>query len=208
LDYESVVDVINILGDGRGIRYDVPMDMFYDPFELPEAETADELNGASAAATESQAIPAVPTEKNHESIDLKAGIQLLNGDRALQLLRYRNYANGNFGRMATQMDFLKEVLRQQMNARNLTRANEIFEKVKSSVVETNMDARTFEGYIETFFSLADFTIREIDYPGFVRNENGVAFFSPDVKSAAGLYRPFRKSADENINSIDTIDTVE
>jgi anionic cell wall polymer biosynthesis LytR-Cps2A-Psr (LCP) family protein len=199
LDYESAIEVFDILGS---VRYDVPMDMFFDPLaaSLEETEGDDEVSGEPAeAAREENTTEEHEDYGKHESIDLKAGMQIINGEKALQLLRYRNYANGNFDRMAVQMDFLKEVLSQNMVMRNFMRAGEIYEKVKESVVETNMDARSFENYAETMFMLSEFTFREIMYPGMIRNELGTLFFVPDVKSAVNRYMEFRKTWDDDGN---------
>ncbi|MGE5580680.1 MAG: LCP family protein [Bacillota bacterium] len=43
-------------------------------------------------------------------IDLKKGPQTLDGDKALQLVRYRKYENGDIGRVATQKMFLSALL--------------------------------------------------------------------------------------------------
>jgi len=194
LDYEGVEKIFNILGD---VSYNIPMDMFYDPFEdiiNTDAENTNEITGESFTE--------YTTEENekHERIDLKAGLRRLNGEMAIQLLRYRNYSNGNSDRMATQLDFLKEVIRQKMTFQNLINAHVLYERIKESVVETNMDAISFEKYAETLFSLSQFTFREILYPGYPRNENGVLFYSPDVKTAVSIYRSFRKGMLDNINN--------
>ena len=187
IDYEGLEKVFDILGD---VRYDVPMDMFYDPFNPGTDADGENINaGSDNAGT---------AGKNYETVDLKAGVQRINGEKAIQLLRFKDYSNGNAGRMATQIDFVKEALKQKMTLENLIRAPQIYAQLKESVAETNMDARDFENYAETLFSLAEFTIREVSYPGIPRNENGILFHSPDVKSAVHIYKEFRKGAAVNI----------
>ena len=77
-----------------GVWFDVPRDMYYNDLS------------------------------QNFKIDLKAGYQLLDGDQAMQLLRYRHdsddngnilnsgYANGDLGRIEVQQDFLKATIEQ------------------------------------------------------------------------------------------------
>ncbi|MCQ2435579.1 MAG: LCP family protein [Clostridia bacterium] len=65
-----------------GVWFDVPVDMFY---EDPEQDLY---------------------------IDLKAGYQLLDGNAAEQLIRFRKYANADIGRTSVRGDFIKETFRQ------------------------------------------------------------------------------------------------
>ncbi len=85
IDYYALVDfdAFKYLVDSvGGIEYDVPMDMSYYD---PEFDF---------------------------KIDLKAGLQTLNGDEAEQLVRFRKgYANQDIGRVATQQSFVKELIK-------------------------------------------------------------------------------------------------
>ena len=208
LDYESIEIIFEALGD---VEFDVPMDMFYDPFMHTDEPTTDEDYVETTATTRnpSDEEEEEETTKDYERISLASGTQEINGEMAVQIMRYGKYdsrtipekkktvmtfneASGNADRMKTQTDFIKEVLKQKLTFENLINAREIYEEVKEGVVETNMDARDFENYAETIFSLADYTIRDVVYPGIPRLENGVPFFAPDVKSAVIRYRPYRK----------------
>lgn len=59
----------------------------------------------------------VPEDMFHEdgagfTIDLKEGSQWLDGDQALQLVRYRGYASADLGRIQTQQKFLQQLAKQ------------------------------------------------------------------------------------------------
>lgn len=74
-------------------------------------------------------------------IDLKKGPQHLDGDKALQLVRYRSYDNGDIGRVQVQLLFLK------------TLANKA--KSLSGVLKTPELIRTLGQYIKTDLSTQD-----------------------------------------------------
>lgn len=96
-----------------GVYFDVPIDMDYDD----------------------------PLQDLH--IHLKAGYQRLNGDQAMQLVRFRKgYANADIGRVDTQQAFLKAMLSQILtgvtldNVGTITRT--IFDRVETDASLTDM----------------------------------------------------------------------
>lgn len=88
----------------------------------------------------------VPCDMYHNDgagfiIDLKEGQQYLNGDQALQLVRYRGYASADLGRIQTQQKFLTAMAKQTLKATNLSKLDSF--------------ARIFDRYVETDLSLTD-----------------------------------------------------
>lgn len=86
----------------------------------------------------------VPEDMYHNDgagfiIDLKAGPQVLDGNKALQLVRYRGYADksSDLGRMRTQQQFLKEIAKQVLSWSNVAKVNE-FAEVLSKYFETDL----------------------------------------------------------------------
>ena len=93
-------------------------------------------------------------------IDLKAGEQVLDGDKAEQLLRWRhsNYKNGvmttyssaygndDFGRMRTQRDFIVATLKQTLQIGNIFKIGQILEVVHKNV-DTNLELSYIKDYI-------------------------------------------------------------
>lgn len=65
-------------------------------------------------------------------IHLKKGYQLLDGDKAEQLVRFRRYSNGDIDRIAVQQDFLKELIAQKLTAAYILKIPEVY-----SVIEKN-----------------------------------------------------------------------
>ncbi len=88
----------------------------------------------------------VPCDMYHNDgagfiIDLKEGTQWLNGDQALQLVRYRGYANADLGRIQTQQKFLTQMAKQLLKVSNLAKITEF--------------AEIFNKYVKTDLTLSD-----------------------------------------------------
>lgn len=67
-------------------------------------------------------------------IDLKAGYQLLDGEHALQLMRYRaGYANQDIGRSQTQRAFLVTLVKQSITLSNVSKVSSLIETLNRYV---------------------------------------------------------------------------
>ncbi|MFA5523927.1 MAG: LCP family protein [Tissierellales bacterium] len=113
LDYYVRVDykiVEDLVELIDGVEIDVPMDMKYsDPYADPPLE-----------------------------INLKKGIQVLNGDESLQFLRFRKgYANQDLGRIEAQHQFMGSAIKKVLNPKNILRIpkfiNTYFENVDTNI---------------------------------------------------------------------------
>lgn len=76
-------------------------------------------------------------DSQHLYINLKAGQQHLNGEQALQLLRYRHDELGDIGRIQRQQMVLRSLIEQTLNPKTLTRVPEILNVVKENI-DTNL----------------------------------------------------------------------
>lgn len=76
-------------------------------------------------------------DKNRYDIDLKAGYQLLDGDKALQYVRFRHDAMSDYTRTERQRNFLTTVANEMQTTWNIIRMKEIIEDV-SPYIDTNM----------------------------------------------------------------------
>ena len=80
----------------------------------------------------------VPRDMNYEDplqdlyIHLKEGYQLLDGDKAEQLVRFRRYANGDIDRIAVQQQFMQELIAQKLSAAYIVKIPEVY-----SIIEKN-----------------------------------------------------------------------
>ncbi|MBR4874384.1 MAG: LCP family protein [Clostridia bacterium] len=98
----------NIIDILGGVVFDVPVDMNYDD----------------------------PVQDLH--IHLKKGKQVLNGEEAEGLLRFRKgYATGDLGRIDVQQAFIKEMISQKLHIRYIFRAIPVINELNESV-DTDM----------------------------------------------------------------------
>ncbi len=104
----------------------------------------------------------VPIDMNYKDptqnlvIDLKAGEQVLDGDKAEQLLRFRHntdgssypmeYGDNDTGRMRTQREFIMAVMQQTLKPENVFKIGEILD-IASKNLETNLDFNYLKDYI-------------------------------------------------------------
>ena len=83
------------------------------------------------------------------TINLKKGLQILNGEQALGLVRYREYGANNkagvdhddFGRMQMQQRFLKALAKQTLQLKNVFKVDE-FIKIANENLKTDLDVRS------------------------------------------------------------------
>ncbi|HSM82359.1 MAG TPA: LCP family protein [Nodosilinea sp.] len=76
-------------------------------------------------------------DSQHLYINLKAGEQTLNGDQALQFLRFRYDAQGDIGRIQRQQMFMRAMADQALNPATITRLPKILSVIQSNV-DTNL----------------------------------------------------------------------
>lgn len=70
-------------------------------------------------------------------IDLYPGYQLLDGDKAEQLVRFRQYTFGDMDRTAVQRDFVKAAIEQKLNMSLISKIDDLYEVFSEQVI-TNM----------------------------------------------------------------------
>ncbi|MBQ2897053.1 MAG: LCP family protein [Clostridia bacterium] len=66
-------------------------------------------------------------------INLKKGQQLLNGDKSLQLLRFRSYPLGDIQRTKVQREFMQAVFEQKANAKYIANVPKVYAAVNRNI---------------------------------------------------------------------------
>ncbi|HIU71435.1 MAG TPA: LCP family protein [Candidatus Galloscillospira excrementipullorum] len=85
----------------------------------------------------------VPQDMNYSDatqnlyINLKAGMQHLDGEHAMELVRFRRYVEGDVQRTRVQQQFVKALLEQKFKAENLLKVPDIFNKLEGEL-KTNV----------------------------------------------------------------------
>ena len=154
----ALIEMVDVLG---GVWFEVPIDMVYDD----------------------------PTQDLH--INLKAGYQKLDGDKAEQLLRFRHsnpdsngktttypaeYGTDDYGRMRTQREFMKAILKQAMSIKSIFKIKKIINCIMSNV-ETNMGEDIIKSYLPYAAEFEMTNIQMNQLPGTSTNSyNSIWFF--------------------------------
>lgn len=154
IDYYLVVDadiVIDLVDSIGGVEFNVPMRMKYDD----------------------------PTQDLH--IDLEEGMQVLDGDKAEQLIRFRKgndgsgYREGDIQRTKVQQDFIKAFLNQAAKAENILKADEII-SIALNNTDTNITIREALAYITDIPKLDLPNIFSCTAPGTAPYIDGISYF--------------------------------
>ncbi|WP_371259647.1 LCP family protein [Calothrix sp. 336/3] len=90
-------------------------------------------------------------DSQHLYINLKAGKQHLNGEQALQLLRFRHDENGDIGRIQRQQMVMRALMDQSLNPTTVAKTPQILNVVKEHI-DTNLT-------VEELLALAGFGVR-------------------------------------------------
>ena len=176
IEYYIVVKteaLIEVVNAIGGVEFNVPIDMKYDD----------------------------PTQDLH--IDLKAGLQKLDGDKAEQLLRWRHsnnikgvgmttypseYGNDDFGRMRTQRDFIVATMKQTLKPSNIFKIGQILE-IAHKNVDTNINLSLAKDYIPYLVEFNTDEMKTATLPGTtpdVKDTNNVSVFVVNKTEAKEL----------------------
>ena len=183
VDTKALRDLVDAIG---GVEFDVPIDMDYDDV----------------------------TQALH--IHVKKGLQLLNGEQAEGVVRFRHnnnytsypvsYGDNDLGRMRTQREFLKILLKQLMKPANITKINNLL-KIAQEEVETNIDWNTAKGYVPSLFGFNTNNLVTNALPGEAKYANGVAvFIANPIKTKELINTMFLQIVNNTEQNEETTDT--
>lgn len=125
IDYLAIIDVYGfteIIDAAGGVDFDVPRNMYWN-------DPAQDL-----------------------LIDLKKGNQHLDGDKAMQLVRFRRYKTGDIERIKVQQDFMVALYNQLSQIRDVSVMMDIVEAAYN-IAETDFGLTTALEYGEYIFNL-------------------------------------------------------
>ena len=186
--------LIEVVDAIGGVEFDVPIDMKYDD----------------------------PTQDLH--IDLKAGLQKLDGDKAEQLLRWRHsnskngvmttypseYGNDDFGRMRTQRDFIVATMKQTLKPGNIFKIGQLLE-IANKNVETNIELSLAKDYVPYAVEFNTDDIKTAVLPGTtpdVKETNGVSIFVVNKTEAKELINSMFYEEENNDSESNTTNSIE
>lgn len=99
-------------------------------------------------------------------IHLKAGKQVLDGDKAEQLLRFRSgYARADLERVEVQQRFMKAFIAQALSPKNIIKNFGVYKKALDERVETNIRAFNLVKYARCVFTIGSCRMETATMPG-------------------------------------------
>lgn len=193
IKYYAVVKteaLIELVDAIGGVTFNVPIDMVYDD----------------------------PTQDLH--INLKAGEQLLDGDKAEQLVRFRHgnwdpktrtyptypaeYGDNDLGRMRTQREFIMQVIKQTARVENIFKIGQILDVAKNNLI-TNIDFDVAKDYIPYVVEFNTENILTATLPGTVPNlneTNNVSIFAYNKKETKDLVQELFHNRDKTAEDLE------
>lgn len=197
IKYYMVIDneaLIKLVDVIGGVEFNVPIDMVYD-------DDSQDLH-----------------------INLKAGMQKLDGNKAEQLLRYRHgnldkktgrylgtypaeYGGNDYGRMRTQREFMIETAKQTIQAKNILKVKEIID-IAYEYIETNLSISTIKDYVPYAVNINIDAIQSAVLPGgsygpTTKPSYPLWFFIPDKKETAKLINELYSNNSESEEETET-----
>lgn len=108
-------------------------------------------------------------------VDLQPGLQVLDGDKAIQFLRFRRYEDGDIDRIKAQQYFLTEMIKQTLTPRNILKLPKILDTY-SRYIDTNMDMGIITSGISLAGKLNTESIRTETLPGDFQTINELSYW--------------------------------
>ena len=149
-------------------------------------------------------------------INLKEGLQKIDGNKAEQLLRYRHgdkdkngryvggysaeYGNDDIGRMRTQREFIMETVKQTIKAKNIFKLKDIVD-IAYKYVETNIPIDVMKDYVPYAVNVDAENMRSEYLPGTSAQlgPQQLWFYQVNKKEVQALVKDMY-SSEENTNS--------
>lgn len=148
-----------------GVYFDVPIDMDYD-------DSSQDLY-----------------------IHLEKGYQLLDGNKAEQLVRFRknndftgypaSYGSDDYGRMRTQREFITAALKQTLQAKNILKLGELLD-IANKYIETNMQLSDLKDYLPYVIEFNTENIQTAALPGASEKPGDIWIFVHNKKQTEQL----------------------
>ncbi|MBQ9096793.1 MAG: LCP family protein [Clostridia bacterium] len=118
-------------------------------------------------------------------INLKEGMQHLDGDEAQQLVRFRGYPMGDEQRIKVQQDFIKELVKQKANLGIVFRLPDLISKV-GETVETDIPQNQWLGLGNVALKMDKTSVSTYQMPGSAQYIGRVSYYLQDEKETEKL----------------------
>ena len=120
-----------------------------------------------------------------EGIDLMAGQQKLNGDKALQYARWRGDPTADIGRIARQQKLIKAVLEQSMRLATVTKLPELTTAIRDNLL-TDMSLAQMLNLVSRLLDVQSLSFESVTLPGEAKTIGGGAYWIMDEEETDKL----------------------
>jgi len=123
----------------------------------------------------------VPTNMNYDDpvqdlhIHLKKGLQVLDGNKAEQFVRFRNYPQGDLDRVKAQQAFLRALFEQKLKLQYITKADDLYREIQKSI-KTNFGVDDLLRNLNAIRALTTDNITMLQLPGEAKMIGGISYF--------------------------------
>ncbi|MCF8012309.1 MAG: LCP family protein [Clostridiales bacterium] len=162
---------------------DMPIDNYILTNFYGFKDIVDALGGVKINVGQDMYRPGEEAYGGKFAINLEKGEQVLNGDKALEYVRYRGYSNGDIGRTERQLKFLKALASKTMQAGTIMKLPELISEINQNV-QTNLGVAELLKLARAGKNLDSVTIKTQTLPGhFLVAKDGRNYWSVDPEDA-------------------------
>lgn len=113
------------------------------------------------------------------TIELDPGLQRLDGNKALQYVRYRSDSQGDWGRVARQQKLLAAMFKEAYSLRTVWQAPRLLTEL-AEFVRTDLGLLEAKSLAGTLQNIALNGIETVTLPGKASSSNGISYIKPDM----------------------------
>lgn len=166
-------------------------------------DVVDQLGGVTVDIGEKRLKYSDPEQDLY--IDLQPGVQVLNGKKAEQYVRFRRYADGDLGRIKAQQNFIQCFIKECIKPAKIGKLPGIAKNVISEV-KTDISIDLILYYLEDVIKIDLNKLRIETLPGYPKDMSGVSFYIYKEKEAKDLANEMYNGVINNNQNNDTKDT--
>ena len=124
------------------------------------------------------------------TVNLRRGSQKLDGAKAMAMLRYPAYNDGDTSRRQCALDFMKELAKKILTETELANARNMYNKYLS-YFDTNFTVEDLTDNVDLIFSFPKMSIKDFTYPGNTIGTGEDAYFNPNINKAIEFFTQYK-----------------
>ncbi len=159
--FVSLYEFPDLIDIIEGVDFNVPCDMKYDDY------------------------------KGALHIDFKEGVQHLDGEKALQVLRFNKYEGTVNSRLKTTVSFARAVMNKMTDPKYITKAAALFREAEKMII-TDFTAADLSSNLDLIFSYPNFEPVSIELPGTYSTIDGRLCFIPNENACRSVMMPYKR----------------